>query len=297
MYTPEDITSCFDVPTLKYLQHKKRGGTSGQKGTRYEDHFATYQLTLLARAVLEGSQEINFLSQVLAFVDDLIIDNKAEPLYHYQLKNSSSISWTSDGRAIESDFERQYQLNQRQKGRDSRLYLVVADSDLCRKLQDNLPRTIQAFTQVIHFPYIPDIPKAAQHLPDFRAALIYLSAFDNPDPDKIEYVAKAVMGAWVTKAESQTSVKELLTKAQQVSPCYIRSFKQDLQLDAEVVKILAEIENFTYNLAKGFFHWQYLGGLQEGTPPFSIETEDFQRLQDRIKRQRPTTFEALEMLL
>ena len=57
------------------MQNKNWGGTSGQKGTRYEDLFAVYQLAMLGMAVLEGQQEIYLFSQVLAFVDDLIIDS------------------------------------------------------------------------------------------------------------------------------------------------------------------------------------------------------------------------------
>ena len=74
MYTPEDITRYFDTKTLTYLQRKNRGGTSGQKGTRYEDYFAIYQIAQLAPAVLEAKAVIYCLSQILAFVDDLILD-------------------------------------------------------------------------------------------------------------------------------------------------------------------------------------------------------------------------------
>jgi hypothetical protein len=65
------------------------------------------------------------------------------------------------------------------------------------------------------------------------------------------------------------------------------------------VKTLQYLQNKNRGGASGqkFLHWEYLSGLQQGTPPFSIETDEFQRLQERIKQQRPTTFEALEILL
>jgi hypothetical protein len=297
MYTPEDITTCFDGETLKYLQNKHRGGTNGQKGTRYEDYFAIYQLALLAPKTLEEGQEIHLLSQVLSFVDDLIVDNLAEPLHHYQLKSGASVSWTSGSPSIVQDFERQYRLNQQQKARESFLYLIVADSVLSAKLKAATPANIQAFTQVQHFPHNPNLSKAIQQNPAFQLALVYLSAFENPGLDKLEWIASVLMAAWVTESTQPVSVMTLLTKAQQVSPCYIRSFKPGIQLDVELVKVLACIDNFTYNLSKGFFHWEYLGGLQQGTLPFSIETQEFQRFQERIKKQKPTTFEALEILL
>jgi hypothetical protein len=60
---------------------------------------------------------------------------------------------------------------------------------------------------------------------------------------------------------------------------------------------LVAIPDFTYGLAKGFLHWEYLKGLEQGTPPYSINSEDFRRLQKRIKRQNPETFDELESLL
>ncbi len=297
MYTPEDITNCFDVKALQYLQNKNRGGTSGQKGTRYEDLFAVYQLATLGMAVLEGQQEIYLFSQVLAFVDDLIIDCNTTALRHYQLKNSLSVSWTSNDHQITRDFEQQHALNQQAKNRDCQLYLVVADSALQATLQARTPQSIQAFSQVLHFSFSPDLLKTIGQTSGFYEAIAYLSAFDQPDPDKIEYVAKTLMGAWITSNQSRISVIDLLTQAQQVSPCYIRSFSQNYQLDSEVIKIFDAIPDFTYNLAKGFLHWEYLKGLEQGTPPYSINSADFCRLQKRIKRQKPKTFDELESLL
>ncbi|MBW4552189.1 MAG: hypothetical protein KME35_13940 [Aphanocapsa sp. GSE-SYN-MK-11-07L] len=105
MYSEEEIKRCFDETTHTYLQHKNRGGSNGQKGTRYEDYFITYQLALLASSVIENDINIDLLSQVCAFVDDLIIDCPNSPLKHYQLKNSLAVSWTSGQRSISQDFE------------------------------------------------------------------------------------------------------------------------------------------------------------------------------------------------
>ena len=79
--------------------------------------------------------------------------------------------------------------------------------------------------------------------------------------------------------------------------CQAGSLQPDLDLDPDVKEILKNIEDFEYNLAKGFLHWDYANGLQSGTPPYSLETDAFCRLQERIKDRRPTTFEELENLL
>ncbi|MBW4552190.1 MAG: hypothetical protein KME35_13945 [Aphanocapsa sp. GSE-SYN-MK-11-07L] len=164
-------------------------------------------------------------------------------------------------------------------------------------MQTQVPEAIQSFSQSVYFPYALEIINVIRQTPAFQHALAYLSAFEEPEPDKIEYVAKTLIGTWITNGASKISVRELLDKARQISPCYVRSFAQDWQLDPEVSEILNNIENLTYNLAKGFFHWEYLSGLQRGTPPYSIDSDDFRRLQERIKRQKPTSFEELENLL
>jgi hypothetical protein len=124
-----------------------------------------------------------------------------------------------------------------------------------------------------------------------------LCAFSEPDPDKIECVATVLLGAWASTDKSGASVKEILETAQKCQPSYIRSFGQQMQIDTEVANILNQIENFTYNLTKGFLHWEYANGLEEGTLPYSIESDKFQRFQELIKRNKPTSFEDIEAFL
>ena len=297
MYTPEDIQYQFGATTLAYLQNKNRGGNSGQKGTRYEDYFAIYKLTQLAQAILESELKVSLSSQILAFVDDLIIDIDTEPLQHYQLKNSATVSWTTGKHPIQEDFAHQEQLNKTDLQRDSHLSLVVSNLTCVEQLTATIPPSIKSFSHVLHFPYDPNILTVIGQIPDFKQTLIYLSAFDQPEPDKIDYAVKALIGAWITCEASSILGLELLNIAQRQSPQYIRSFRTDLTLDVEVKKILDNIPDFSYSFSKGFLHWEYAHGLDSGTPPYSIETDAFGRLQERIKQQKPQTFEELETLL
>ncbi len=296
MYTPEEIQHQFDAATLKYLQNKNRGGSSGQKGTRYEDYFAVYKLTQLARGIIEFGSRVHFSSQLLAFVDDLVIDINGERRQHYQLKNSSNVAWASGKHPIQADFANQQRLNQNYPHR-SHLFLVVADKACATRLVANIPADIQPFSRVVYFPYAPDIMALLEQVPGFKDALTYLSAFENPEPDKLDYVAKALIGAWVTSNFINVSGKDLLLIAQRQTPQYIRSFTTNLELEPQFEKILRNIEDLEYNLAKGFLHWDYADGLQYGTQPYSIETDAFRRLQERIIHHNPRTFEELEPLL
>jgi hypothetical protein len=106
-----------------------------------------------------------------------------------------------------------------------------------------------------------------------------------------------LLGAWAASDKSNVTVMDILKKAQDFIPSYIRSFQSEWQLDPDVEKILSEIEGFTYNLTRGFLHWRFQNGLDEGTLSYSIETERFQRFQQLIKKNHPTSFEELEVFL
>jgi hypothetical protein len=93
MYTNEQIRQLFGSDVLSYLANKNRGGISGEKGNTYENFFAVYQLALLAKEVIENQREINFYSQIIAFVDDLIIVCQDDITFqHYQLKNRTDVA-------------------------------------------------------------------------------------------------------------------------------------------------------------------------------------------------------------
>lgn len=157
MYTPEDIQRCFDASTLKYVANKNRGGSSGQKGMRYEDYFAVYKLALLAHSILEAGLHIHFSSQLLAFVDDLIIDILDEPLQHYQLKNSPTVSWLGDTHPIQIDFANQHHLNLSIYSRESQIFLVVSNQACSMRLENTIPTSIEHFSRVSYFPYASDV--------------------------------------------------------------------------------------------------------------------------------------------
>ncbi|MBE9053238.1 hypothetical protein IQ243_22990 [Nostocales cyanobacterium LEGE 11386] len=297
MYTKEQIENIFGTQVIDYLTHKNTGGSNNSKGSKYENIYAVYLLALFARCVIECKQEIEFLSQCFAFLDDLIINCKQENLLrHYQLKNSASVNWGKGAKSIHDDFQKQYQLNQ-SISKNSELLLVVSCDKLRANLQNSMPKNISSYSQVIYF--CPDIslPKIIAQQQDFKNALKYLCAFDNPEPDKLECVATVLLGAWTSSDTSQISVMDILKKAQESIPSYIRSFETGWQLDPEVENILNNIDGFTYNITRGFLHWEFQNGLDEGTLSYSIETERFQKFQELIKRNNPTSFEELEVFL
>ncbi|MBE9189380.1 hypothetical protein IQ230_03170 [Gloeocapsopsis crepidinum LEGE 06123] len=293
------IRELFGDKDLKYLKNKNRGGSNNTKGNTYENYFAVYRIALLSPEVLEEHKEIQISSQVLAFVDDLIIEYVNENIiWHYQLKNSSDITWDKGkktNQSIADDFHKQYQLNKSQS-KESELHLVVSYQYLLDKLKADIPTSLEQYSRVIYFPYEDSLEEVLKKEDSFRHAIEYLCAFDNPDPDKIECVASVLLGAWTSSTKSN-SVKDILKKAQASTPSFIRSFSKEWQLDPEVENILSKIEDFQYNLTKGFLHWKYKDGLDLGTFPYSCDTEQFRKFQQCIKKRKPTCFDELEEFL
>jgi len=304
MYSDSQLTSLLDSETLKYLQKKNRGGGANQNGNTYENFFAIHQIALFAPLVIESGEEIYFFSQIIAFVDDLIVDlGKESALQHFQLKNSPTVLWGSDKSTgnIAYDFRKQRHLNTEAKSRDSELFLVVSSEETQTKLQDLIPSDLTDCTCVVFFPFRSTIDEFLQTHADFRQAIIYLTAFENPSRDKIECVAKVLLGAWVASNTKYIAVMDVLTSAQQCQPSFIRSFLPDheISIDPEVSAILEQIVGFHFSLSRGFLHWEYTddGWSTDGTFPHSYESDEFQRLQSRIKQVAPSTFEDLEALL
>ncbi|GAB1538620.1 hypothetical protein NUACC21_12820 [Scytonema sp. NUACC21] len=297
MYTREQIENLFGTQAVEYIQRKNAGGISSSKGIQYEDIFAVYQLALLSRCVMEENQDIIFFNQCFAFVDDLVIDCKNEALLrHYQLKNSSSVSWGEGEKSIYDDFQKQYHLN-KSIFRESELWLVVPSEELQERLLVSMPDNIKNYSKILYFCFEKSLSKIIAKENNFRRSLEYLSAFENPDPDKLECLAAVLLGAWVASDKSNVSIMDILKKTQDFIPSYIRSFQTELQLDPEVDKILSAIDGFTYNLTRGFLRWEFQNGLDEGTLSYSIETKRFQKFQKLIKKNKPSSFEELEVFL
>ncbi|NJM76538.1 MAG: hypothetical protein HC852_13060 [Acaryochloridaceae cyanobacterium RU_4_10] len=298
MFREDQIQHQFGTKVLNYVKNKHRGGTNSEKGNTYENFFAVFQLAFLAPQIIEFNDEIFLASQILAFVDDLIIDRQQTemPLKHFQLKNSTRVSWGQGLRSIADDFRKQYQLNL-QINRQSDLSLVVSDPKLKSSLELSQPADLKAFCQVQFFPYAQTLAKVIQQHEPLQRAIKYLCAFENPAPDKIECAANVLLGAWVASDKSNISAIEILRKAQEASPSYIRTFSSQWRIDLDVKQILDSIDNFSYNLAKGFFHWQFGNGLEEGTLSYNCETERFKQFEALIKREKPTSYEDLEVFL
>lgn len=299
MYPEELIQTIFGENALTYIKNKNIGGTNNSKGKEYEDFFVIYKISEIAKQVIEEGIDIIFFSQVKTFVDDLVIDFPSLRV-HYQLKNKETkIYWENPNKfqSIAYDFCSQYKVNERIGIEETQLCLVTQNEEQQKRLSESVPSEIKNYTSVFYFYYSKNISQVIEAMPSFKESIIYLSAFDNPDPDKIECVATVLLGAWCSADKSEVSVIELLHKAQATQPSYIRLFSADIELDPEARSILDRIPRFEYNVSKGFLHWNYADGLDTGTISHNIQTLKFKKIQELIKQNQPTSFEELECFL
>ena len=294
-YTNAYLSAVFDDEVIKYLENKNRGGGNNEIGTIYENAFAVYSIAILAKSIIEKERHINIYSQVKSVVDDLIIEiDGSNKVRHYQLKNKTKVSWGVNLKSISDDFDKQNVLNE-SLDNTSKIGLVVRTKKLKDSLNNSMPDNIKPFSNVRYFPYSRKLVNVVNELSRFRNAITYLTAFENPEPDKIECVATLILASWCNRAD-EISVRKLLENSQKSNPSFIRSLISCPDIDSDVSSILDKVKDFSYKISKGFFHWNY-GVTDSGTLPYSMCDERFNKFQEIIKKNNPTIFTELEVYL
>lgn len=300
MYSREEIESLFGTDSVERIDARHKGGESGQKGTRFEDYFATHLLaSRLGEAYgqkgFRDHNEITFHSQAYAFVDDLVVELKGKGLVeHYQLKNASSVSWGSGEDSIGVDFASQGELCSK-KGLKGRLFLVVSSKSQRRKLDEKRKAKNINCEKVLYFPYAIPNNLLLTYKP-FRHALVKISPFHKKDAenDKLSALATFLLGTWVA-APNKLALEELAKKLEE-SGCPARPMGRTRKLPSDVAKILKVIPGFKFWIRKGYLFWEWRQ-TDNGMYPFHTGTKAFDNLSKRIRQSRPNTFEALEVQL
>ena len=282
-----------------YLTNKARGGSSGRKGTRYEDHFSGYTLArILANEgkAAEPENWPNIYEQVFSFVDDLVVESEEGATY-YQLKNVAALTWQGSDHPLELDFELQKKVSDAFGEKETKLVLVTSDENVAKKMCEGMPFAIASYTAIEHFPYYVSLNRLAIEFEPLRAVVSSLARTGSKvTDDEIGYTLSAFVSSFM-HGNGSSSVADLLKFAQGISPALVRLFPHqiaNLKLKDEFIRVLAEIPNFAYCYNTGFFDWSC--SLDSGVLPYNCLDKQFEAFQNRIINARPTSFEDLEDL-
>jgi hypothetical protein len=292
------IVELVGAESAAYLLRKNAGGSSGYKGTRYEQIFGAHCIARFAQCLIDRGEDSQIEWQGRGFVDDLFMRlDQTATVHAYQLKNSAQVSWTSGEHPIAEDFRLQHQLSTSEGYREIRIGLVCSDEGVTNALRDDIPLDIAAFTTAEFFPYAEKMLPLIHANGAMAAAYAYLSKHETPTRVELESVATVLMGAWHVEAPA-ASVGQVLTRARTVQPALIRTLQSDneagQQLTKETRSVLGAIPDFQYNITRGFLRWSAISETTWGVLSFDCFTDRFQRWQTKIQQLRPTSFEDIE---
>ncbi|KAG0194286.1 hypothetical protein DFQ28_000531 [Apophysomyces sp. BC1034] len=284
------IEKLFGPEGLKYLRNKHTGGTSGKKGTRYEDQFAAFKIAeALANHANAGEDLPHIEEQALGFVDDLVVAAHAATRY-FQCKNAVSVVWTGGAHPISEDFKCQIALAEALEKPGPRVELVVSDDKTAARLAQEIPSDIAEVASVVDFPYFGSINQLVMAHAPLREQLSVLTRKEKPALDDLEGVFGALLLGWI-KVVGSSSVDAIAQAARQQSPQLLRTFP--LTDGAEhvlqaFVDALAHIPGLRYSVKRGFFSWAR-GVYALSAKSDSNEAEQFRRLLGTVAMSRTYT--------
>lgn len=292
------ILACFqDDKIVRYAANKHRGGSSGKKGSRYEDVFVGYKVAeiVAARVGVPAEAWPSVAGQTEEFVDDALV-RRQDSVQYFQLKNVQNIIWTSGDHPLETDFSLQYRLACFQGHPNPTATLVVPDQALQAKLQATMPAAISGYSDVQFFPYSETVNRLVLENPSLHGALGALSRSRVPHIDELVGVLWVLTAAGNDFA-SEVSVEEILHAAARYVPNQLRTLgiTAPVVLRTAFVEIVDRIAGLKYDVSQGFFSWDAFG--TSGIFDFDCATPQFEDFQRLIEQENPTTFERFEELL
>ena len=234
---------------MAYLENKHRGGISGEKGSKYESFYTTFKVAdyLSTTTGVDGDiPEVLFQSQVMAYLDDLLITDNTRRIYH-QIKNVANFRWPS----VEGDFIKQKDASE-QAGENYKLVLVYSDS----KFNKDVPIDLEPCTDFSYFPYDPSIYTVIEKSSDFKSALKRILKFANPSDDKLYALAVCILGYWIgndmQKGLTLKNFKDCIVSNSNISTI----FDRDISISNECRRILDSIPGFSYTISGNSIVWE-----------------------------------------
>jgi hypothetical protein len=297
MNIDKQIEDLFGLETLRYFEKKQKGGMANQRGSRYEDFFSIMKLAELFFFLMNNrvERDIKIQAQAKAFVDDLVIsDELHSSQHHFQLKNTVTVEWGRGDKTISDDFYKQKQLNDKLGIEVTHTVLVCSDQPKVESLRQKMPQFIYEFAEVRFFPDADTLNQLILSHSVFKEAIGNICF--SSKLDKVEALAKIILGHWSDKKTTLYSVKKLLSELQNTFPNFL-AVTEMVDLLPEVKEIFANIKNFDHIIENGYLSWKYAGGLDSGTIPYPINSEGFLSFQRAIIAKHPRQFSEFTSIL
>lgn len=291
VYTPKEVEAIFGSNIATYLKNKHRGGRNNQQGSDYESNFAILKLSGLCYQALTSKQDMHIDTQVLAFVDDLVITNRTlNSSDSYQIKDSKRITWDGGEHSIERDFKCHFELNKCKGIENINTFLTVSNKNQHDRLSRTIPQSIADHTECVLFENEPLNVQLAKES-DIKQSLTKICSYAGID--KLTHLHTVMKGVWENNKGECTSVFDFIKKIHEVAPYnFLRSFEDNIVINSRFTKVLDQIDGLSYKVLENQLIYSYscdkdaycLDGIfQIDSPGFDIATET-------IIRQNPSTF-------
>lgn len=262
------------------LENKHRGGLNNEKGTRYEEFYATYRIT----ASLKNFAEYDVLikSQVEgAYIDDLMVETDTQHDY-FQLKNVQNVknTWTEISKDIVSQIELSLD-----KQETFSISVVYSDSTF----NVTISKDIAPYTKLEYFPYANSLFEVIKQYKPFESALADLCVLEMPTDDVIYGLAKYILAEWCSVNRQEGLL--LATLADQLKVSGLNTvLDSDRDISVECKEILDHIPGFSYVIRGKNIVWEIERSKNNST-------EWTKELDDRITRQMPCSAKEIFKML
>lgn len=203
----------------KKLEKIGTGGSSNEKGSRYESYFAVAKICSAVAASLQNENFDNYSvsAQEVAFVDDICYKvHDLNEKTNYQAKNSSgrAASWTKD---IEDRCLYQKDIDLIYHGANSsKSVLLVSSRSRRQKNIKKIPLSMRTYCFCEHFPYLENSSSLIMAHKPLRDDLKAICADDNLQT--LDTAFKILHSAWATSSsKAQRTVGDIVGEAKRMS--------------------------------------------------------------------------------
>ncbi|KGJ97956.1 hypothetical protein [Thalassotalea sp. ND16A] len=160
------------------------------------------------------------------------------------------------------------------------------------KLSASIPTSIADHTYCILFENEP-LNISLIKPSELKKSLMAICSYS--EIDKLTQLHTVMKGVWENKKNELTSVSDFLSEIGKITPHFLRSFTANAVLESRIVKILENIDGFSYEVFENQLKYSY--SCDRNSFSFEgfleMDSDDFENLSKVIIKENPSTFSEL----